>query len=93
MKRYNLELVREEFLKKFTDENNSDITVRIPMPRRSLIVLYGQARYCWEHMVLREDICERRVCLAYREFTSPYLSEGEFVEKSQPVLNQAKIFF
>lgn len=53
-----------------------DIVIRVPMPRRSLIVLYGAPRYDWEHSVLREDISERRVCIAYREFTPPYLDEA-----------------
>lgn len=46
------------------------------MPRRSLIVLYGSPRYQWEHCVLREDIISRRVCIAYREFTTMYLPDG-----------------
>lgn len=54
----------------------ADACVRLPMPRRSLMVLYGGPRYQWEHCVLREDIAERRVCLAYREFTVPYLPDG-----------------
>ncbi|KAJ8966187.1 hypothetical protein NQ314_003691 [Rhamnusium bicolor] len=57
--------------------------VRIPMPRRSLLVMYGSARYNWEHQVLREDILSRRVCLAYREFTPPYLEYGEKYEEGE----------
>lgn len=54
-----------------------DAVLRLPMPSRSLMVLYGPARYQWEHCVLREDIGERRVCVAYREFTVPYLPGWE----------------
>lgn len=67
--------------------------VRIPMPRRSLLVLYGSARYDWEHQVLREDITERRVCLAYREFTPPYLKGGSHYEKSKNIFDKANNFF
>lgn len=67
--------------------------VRIPMPRKSLLVLYGAARYNWEHQVLREDIVERRVCLAYREFTPPYLEGGENYEKSKKIFEKARNFF
>lgn len=58
---------------------NSDVSpvVRIPMPRRSLLIMYNSARYDWQHEVLRSDIKERRVCIAYREFTPPYLSTGK----------------
>ncbi|KAF7265078.1 alpha-ketoglutarate-dependent dioxygenase alkB homolog 4 [Rhynchophorus ferrugineus] len=67
--------------------------IRVPMPRNSLIVMYGNARYNYEHRVLREDITERRVCLAYREFTPPYLEGGEFYEEGKPVIQKAKHFF
>lgn len=67
--------------------------VRIPMPRRSLLVLYGPSRYAWEHRVLREDIVERRVCIAYREFTPPYLKDGSKFNLSKPILEKANMFF
>lgn len=67
--------------------------VRILMPRRSLLVLYGEPRYLWEHCILREDIQERRVCIAYREFTPPYLKEGEFFTKGSDILQKAKCFW
>lgn len=67
--------------------------VRIPMPRRSLLVLYGAARYDWEHQVLRDDVSERRICLAYREFTPPYLEGGDYYENSKIILEKAKQFF
>ncbi|KAJ8980086.1 hypothetical protein NQ317_017103 [Molorchus minor] len=73
--------------------NEKDVSViRIPMPRKSLLVMYGSARYDWEHQVLREDILERRVCLAYREFTPPYLKHGEKYEEAREILIRAKRF-
>ncbi|XP_017773547.1 PREDICTED: alpha-ketoglutarate-dependent dioxygenase alkB homolog 4 [Nicrophorus vespilloides] len=76
----------------FKDTNNKPV-VRIPMPQRSLLVLYGSARYEWEHLVLREDILSRRICLAYREFTPPYLKEGSNYLKSESIFKQALNFF
>ncbi|XP_049780620.1 alpha-ketoglutarate-dependent dioxygenase alkB homolog 4-like [Schistocerca cancellata] len=70
-----------------------DCVVRVPMPRRSLLVVYGPARYGWEHCVLREDISERRVCIAYREFTPPYLKGGQHEEKGSEILNAANNFW
>nr|CAD7600040.1 unnamed protein product [Timema genevievae] len=55
--------INRDFVDKFDDCSESekaDIVVRIPMPKRSLLVLYGQARYSWEHSVFREDIPSRR---------------------------------
>lgn len=66
--------------------------VRIPMPRRSLLVIYGSARYDWEHCVFRDDIKERRVCLAYREFTPPYLN-GAHIQIGNDVLKCAENFW
>lgn len=64
------------------------------MPRKSLIVLYGSPRYQWEHSVLREDISERRVCIAYREFTPPYLQNGnKHNEAAKLTLEQAQQFW
>lgn len=67
--------------------------VRIPLPRRSLLVLYGPARYKWEHQILREDISNRRLCIAYREFTPSYLPNGKNYEISKSILKNAKLFF
>lgn len=75
--------------------NSADLVIRIPMPRRSLIVLYGPPRYDWEHCVLREDVTTRRVCIAYREFTPPYLDESatEFQTGGKEILDIGKNFW
>ncbi|KAJ9596707.1 hypothetical protein L9F63_012265 [Diploptera punctata] len=70
-----------------------DVIVRIPMTRRSLFVMYGAARYLWEHCVLREDVLERRVCLAYREFTPLYLKDGKHENEGKVILEAAKNFW
>ncbi|XP_045475060.1 alpha-ketoglutarate-dependent dioxygenase alkB homolog 4 [Harmonia axyridis] len=67
--------------------------VRIPMPRRSLLVMFGSARYDWEHQILRDDIVDRRVCLAYREFTPPFLPGGEEYSIGEEILKRAQEFF
>uniref|UniRef100_A0A1E1W9W6 Uncharacterized protein n=1 Tax=Pectinophora gossypiella TaxID=13191 RepID=A0A1E1W9W6_PECGO len=73
--------------------NKMDVIVRIPMPRRSLLVIYGEPRYHWEHCVLREDITSRRVCIAYREFTPPYLQGGEYEKIGDDVREKAMLFW
>lgn len=55
--------------------------------------MYGAARYDWEHQILREDITKRRVCLAYREFTPPYLPNGSKHNESEEILINALQFF
>ncbi|XP_038215635.1 alpha-ketoglutarate-dependent dioxygenase alkB homolog 4 [Zerene cesonia] len=72
---------------------NRDAIVRIPLIRRSLTVLYGESRYLWEHCVLREDITSRRVCIAYREFTPPYMPNGCHNVIGNEIRNKAKQFW
>jgi DNA N6-methyl adenine demethylase len=77
---YNIDQVQEykdQLISPLKDFISDDIVVRIPMPERSLLILYGSPRYQFEHSVLREDIKMRRVAIAYREFTVPYLENGQ----------------
>ncbi|CAB0012973.1 unnamed protein product [Nesidiocoris tenuis] len=53
------------------------ILVRIPMPRRSLIIF-------------RDDVTSRRVCVAYREFTPPFLPGGEQEEEGRRITEIAQ---
>jgi len=70
------------------------VSVQIPMPRRSLLVLFGAARYEWEHCILRSDITTRRICMAYREFTKAYLPGGQHYDDiGRDVLDRAKLFW
>ncbi|XP_070523395.1 alpha-ketoglutarate-dependent dioxygenase alkB homolog 4 isoform X1 [Cardiocondyla obscurior] len=100
LSRYNLDcvsnydLISDEGMRDNTQSLNIDdnAVIRLPMPARSLMVLYGQARYKWEHSVLREDVTSRRVCLAYRELTPPYLGNGEHREEASEILRQATNF-
>ncbi|CAK9807375.1 Alpha-ketoglutarate-dependent dioxygenase alkB homolog 4 [Anthophora plagiata] len=73
-------------------KSNEDIVVRLPMPEGSLMVLYGTARYKWEHCILREDIKSRRICLAYRELTPPYLKNSSNNEEVRELLKRASVF-
>lgn len=103
-RRYNLDLV-ETYPKVVgncvkIETNGSDgveacveDTVLVPMPRNSLLVMYGGARYDYEHRIVREDITDRRVCLAYREFTPIFLENGQFHEEGKLVTEMAKEFF
>ncbi|XP_016927592.3 alpha-ketoglutarate-dependent dioxygenase alkB homolog 4 [Drosophila suzukii] len=97
--KYNLDLVshyEKELLAPLLSEDElakyEGKVLRIPMPNLSLIVLYGPARYQFEHSVLREDVQERRVCIAYREFTPMYIN-GEDILKGDPVREKSQLFW
>lgn len=74
--------------------SNSYPIVRLPMPARSLLVLSGPSRYEWEHSILRSDIQDRRICMAYREFTREYLPNGSlYLTTGQNVIDKAHNFW
>jgi len=74
-------------------DSSSDMVIRIPLPRRSLLVMYGEPRYDWEHCILRRDIINRRVVIAYREFTPTYLPNGSDETLGKQILDVAENFF
>ncbi|KAK6638056.1 hypothetical protein RUM44_008481 [Polyplax serrata] len=75
------------------DNEKSDPIIRVFMPEMSLIILYGSARYEWEHCIPREDIKHLRICLAFREFTPPYLPGGESESKGSDILKMSNEFW
>lgn len=54
--------------------------VRVPLPRRSLVVVSGPARYDWKHGILRCDISNRRLAMTFRELTPEFLPGGLYYE-------------
>lgn len=97
--RYNLQDVDPSTISGANLDKQKDTTIpvnaviRLPMPAQSLMVLYGGARYDWEHSILREDILSRRVCIAYREFTRPYLLGGLFENEAYDIRIKAENFW
>lgn len=99
-KKYNLPLVesyQKSLLAPLATEAElakfQGVSVQVPMPNRSLIVLYGPARYQFEHSVLRTDIATRRVCIAYREFTPMYLENGCHADQGHSILKTSQLFW
>ncbi|XP_057677171.1 alpha-ketoglutarate-dependent dioxygenase alkB homolog 4 isoform X2 [Corythoichthys intestinalis] len=71
---------------------SGEVNVAVPLPRRSLVVLYGEARHRWKHGILRKDIQERRVCTTYRELSAEFLPGGQRAELGAQLLNIAGSF-
>ncbi|KZC11624.1 PREDICTED: alpha-ketoglutarate-dependent dioxygenase alkB homolog 4 [Dufourea novaeangliae] len=98
--KYNLKYVAEystayndlRFIENSENGDVPNISVRLPMPEGSLLVLCGASRYKWEHCVLREDVKSRRICLAYRELTPPYLNNSSNHEEVKKLLQRVSIF-
>ncbi len=60
--------------------------VRVPLPARSAALLYGPARFEWEHGILAYDICGRRTSITLRTLSEQLRA----TEEGQRVLEAAK---
>ncbi|XP_033986468.1 alpha-ketoglutarate-dependent dioxygenase alkB homolog 4 isoform X4 [Trematomus bernacchii] len=64
-----------------------EVQVSVLLPRRSLLVLFGEARHRWKHSIRREDIQDRRVCSTFRELSEDFLSGGRHEEMGAKLLD------
>ncbi|XP_068572540.1 alpha-ketoglutarate-dependent dioxygenase alkB homolog 4 [Cebidichthys violaceus] len=64
-----------------------EVHVALRLPRRSLVVLYGEARHRWKHAIYRDDVQQRRVCSTYRELSAEFLPGGQRAELGAQLLN------
>ncbi|XP_061596360.1 alpha-ketoglutarate-dependent dioxygenase alkB homolog 4 [Cololabis saira] len=69
-----------------------EVRVAVRLPRRSLVVLDGEARHRWKHAIHREDIHERRVCSTFRELSAEFLRGGNQEELGTQLLRTASSF-
>ena len=59
-----------------TSDYEPGVEVHVPLIRRSLLVLYGDARHKWKHGIQREDIKGTRIAITYRELSQEFQSGG-----------------
>ncbi|NXH09175.1 ALKB4 dioxygenase, partial [Bucco capensis] len=69
-----------------------EVTVAIPLARRSLLVLHGEARYRWKHAIQRQHIRQRRVCLTFRELSAEFRPGGRHEQLGRELLQTALSF-
>ena len=67
-------------------------TVYVPMPRRSLIVVEGEARHRWLHAVRRSDITARRIAITYRNLGPDFCDGGGLADVGNQLRLLAKNF-
>ena len=60
--------------------------VRVPLPARSLALLFGPARHAWEHALLAADLPEPRTSVTFRT-VSPALAA---LPEGRDILERAK---
>lgn len=69
----------------------TDTQILIALPRRSLIVLFSDARYEWMHSIARDDITSRRIGITIRELTAEFLEGGGSCQVGQQLLQKAVV--
>lgn len=73
-------LSSETCLRLSREFNTPPLEIVVKMPRRSLVVIYGEARYEWHHSINKYDIRSRRIAMTWREFGEEILREEEHKE-------------
>ncbi|XP_043858027.1 alpha-ketoglutarate-dependent dioxygenase alkB homolog 4 [Dromiciops gliroides] len=68
------------------------VEVAIHLPARSLLVLFGAARYQWKHAIHRQHIQSRRICATFRELSAEFCPGGKWGELGQELLQIALSF-
>ncbi|KAK3586405.1 hypothetical protein CHS0354_013109 [Potamilus streckersoni] len=86
-----LNLLSDSYLCMTCDEH-PNMEVHIPMPRRSLLVVHGPARYKWKHSIHRKDISGRRLAMTFRELSDEFRGQGTQSEMGQKLINIAFTF-
>ena len=64
-----INLLSDTILSLIPNDNASNKIIYIPLPRRWVIVLYGDARYEYKHSIQQQHIRERRIAVTFRELT------------------------
>lgn len=76
----------------FICEEQPSIEVRVPMLRKSLIVVYGDARTVWKHGIHRSDITSTRLAVTLRELSAEFSEGGERWTQGKALLDTALTF-
>ncbi len=68
------------------------LTINIPLPRRSLVIVMGVARNEWEHSIKRENVIGRRVAITMRELGEDF-TEGHKDEEIGRELKRIAVLY
>lgn len=74
------------------DQWEPEPVVKVPLKRRSVIVVFGPARHFWQHSVLRGDVTARRIAMTLRELSAEFSAGGANEQVGQDLLNIASSY-
>lgn len=73
-------LLSDTVLRLTREFNIPPYEIIIKMPARSLIVIYGEARYNWLHSIKKNDITSRRIAMTWREFSDDIIADNDYAQ-------------
>jgi alkylated DNA repair protein alkB family protein 4 len=73
-------------IKNSASEPTEQTCIRVPIPARSMLVLFGAARYDWEHAILAADVVSQRTSITLRTLGRTVLE----TEAGRAVLERAR---
>lgn len=77
----------------FTCNAGTTQSVEIHMPRCSLIIVSGQARFQWQHSIQRSHVTSRRVAVTLRELSTEFSPGGpNYTSLGKSILETASLF-
>ena len=85
-------LLSDSLLTFSVNGDTSNIEVSVPMPRRSLIIVRGPARYEWKHAIKRQDILSRRIAVTLRELAQDFCESGKSYTVGHELIKTALSF-
>eukprot|EP00112_Aurelia_sp_Birch-Aquarium-sp1_P004992 Seg1566.9 transcript_id=Seg1566.9/GoldUCD/mRNA.D3Y31 product="alpha-ketoglutarate-dependent dioxygenase alkB 4" protein_id=Seg1566.9/GoldUCD/D3Y31 len=75
-----------------SNENlSAELTIQVPMPQRSLLVLQGDARHIWKHSIKRNDVNGLRLAITFRELSDEF-TVGKQADLGEEILKIASTF-
>ena len=76
----------------FTNPSHPRVCVRVPLVRRSLLIVSGPARHEWLHAVDPAHITDKRIAMTFRELSDEFRGDGPLASQGAPLVDVALTF-
>ena len=74
------------------NKNCPNVEIQIPMPARSLLVLFDEARYTWMHCIKADHISDIRMAMTFRNLSDEFSGGGPQQEIGTKLIEVATNF-
>ena len=76
----------------FVDDSRPTLSVLVALPRGSLVVVSGPARYKWKHAIQRRHVTSRRIAMTFRELSAEFTVSSPNDSVGKALINVASNF-